>query len=474
MGASHGETHQASARVKLRRAITLTLMTLIVPGSAQLAAGDKRVGRIALRIWLTCLGVVLMLVVIAMLSRSTLFAIATNGSLLWFTRWALLALAAGWILLLIDAWRIGAPLEMERRHRLVMTGVNIALCAATGIVALFASHVVAVEHDFVSSVFASGESSEAEDGRYNVLLLGGDSGDGRVGMRPDSLTLASIDAETGRTVLIGLPRNLQKVPFPEGSVMAEEFPNGFDCDDCLLNGVNTWAEDHASLFKQKHPGIEATMGTVEEITGLKVNYYAMINMQGLVRLVNAVGGLRMNVTDRVAIGGGTSPITGYVEPGTRVLTGREVLWFSRSRTQSSDYARMGRQKCVMAAMTQQLNPRSILFNVKELSESGKEMLQTDIPLGDVSQFMDLALKMRNEKMSTISLVPPEVDTSDPDWKAIRAMVAEAVDESAGKAKKPKSKGAKKSTGSESTPSPGDDPQVTDKSHGNADDLAATC
>ena len=60
--------------------------------------------------------------------------------------------------------------------------------------------------------------------------------------------MASIDAETGRTVLIGLPRNLENFRFAEGSVMDEQFPDGFDCDGCYLNGVSTWAEDHTELY----------------------------------------------------------------------------------------------------------------------------------------------------------------------------------------------------------------------------------
>ena len=93
-----------------------------------------------------------------------------------------------------------------------------------------------------------------------MLLLGGDSGAGRWGLRPDSMTIASIDADSGRTVLIGLPRNMANFPFAEGSVMDEQFPDGFDCDGCYLNGVSTWAGDNTELFgKSKNPGIDATI-----------------------------------------------------------------------------------------------------------------------------------------------------------------------------------------------------------------------
>ena len=138
--------------------------------------------------------------------------------------------AIAWVALLLDAWRLGRPLQLRRKHRLWMTAVNGVLCFTTAGVMLFAAHLVAVQNGFIGTVFASDTVSGPESGRYNVLLLGGDSGPDRTGLRPDSLTVASIDAETGRTVLIGLPRNLEDVPFPKGSVMAKEFPRGFDCD----------------------------------------------------------------------------------------------------------------------------------------------------------------------------------------------------------------------------------------------------
>ena len=63
--------------------------------------------------------------------------------------------------------------------------------------------------------------------RLNVLLVGSDAGPDRRGTRTDTMMVASVDTRTGRTILFGLPRNLQRVPFPAGSPMAREFPQGF-------------------------------------------------------------------------------------------------------------------------------------------------------------------------------------------------------------------------------------------------------
>ena len=64
------------------------------------------------------------------------------------------------------------------------------------------------------------------------------------------MTVASIDAETGQTVLFGLPRNMTNFPFAKGSIMAKQFPHGFDCGDpCELNGLATWAGDHTGTLQ---------------------------------------------------------------------------------------------------------------------------------------------------------------------------------------------------------------------------------
>ena len=83
---------------------------------------------------------------------------------------------------------------------------------------------------------------------------------------------------------------------------------------------------------------------VEGATGLPVNYWALIDLHGFEALVDAVGGITLDVNRAVPIGGGSTPISGYIEAGAQQhLDGREALWFARSRADSSDYDRMARR-----------------------------------------------------------------------------------------------------------------------------------
>jgi LCP family protein required for cell wall assembly len=426
---------RAAQRVKFRRALSLIIFTLAMPGSAQLLMGNRRVGRIAVRIWLGFLTAGAVLGILALASRTAVFWLAANGPLLLVGRWILMAAALAWVALILDAWRLGAPLQLARKQRLWMTGLNSALCLGVGSVMFFAAHLVSVQSGVLDTVFVSNTVSGPKNGRYNVLLLGGDSGKGRDGLRPDSLTVASINAVSGKSVLIGLPRNLQDVPFPEDSVMAKHFPKGFTWGEGELNAVNTWATNHKDLFPEsdtRPAGVQATISAVEAITDLDINYYAMVNLKGFSSLVDAVGGVTINVKEKTAIGGIGSPIRGYIPAGKHKLNGEQTLWYARSRVANDDFSRMGRQKCVMSAMLHQLSPQKVLFNAQAIAESGTNLVTTDIPAKQLGSFMDLALKAKAQDISTVSLVPPVIYTGSPDYEKVRRIIRKAIDKADGK------------------------------------------
>jgi len=424
-------TAEESARVQFRRALVLLAMTVVLPGSAQVAAGDRRIGRIAIRVWLSLLAVTLLGLLVAFLSRSLFLSLVLDQRILFLGRWIVTIAAIGWVLLLLDAWRLGMPLRLPQRRRLVVTAVNGVLCFVVAGSLLFAANVLAAQNQLIGTVFASEDVADATDGRYNVLLLGGDSGSDREGMRPDSINVVSIDAESGRSVIVSLPRNLQKVPFPAGTVMREQFPDGFVSDDpdegYYLNGVSTWANDNADLFGDvADPGLLATTQAVEEITGLKISYHVSINMQGFAQLIDAVGGVTIDVKQRTPKSGITERARDWIEVGEQKLSGEDALWYARSRKDDNDFARMGRQKCVMNAMLGQLSPQKVLLNVQGIAESSAELLSTDIPASGLDTFAGLALEARTFPVSTVSIVPPAVDTTDPNFPNVRQMVSDAI------------------------------------------------
>jgi len=429
-----------SQGIAVRRGVVLVLMSLIVPGSAQVAAGNKKLGRVALSCWLTMIGLLVVLGVALLVAHGPVIGFLAGSIVLGVLAWAVVVIGLAWIALLVDAWRIANPGHMSWPGRIVSGVIAFALAVVLGTVSWGAHTVLNASAQFVGDVFVGGGSAQLEKGRLNVLLLGGDAGADRVGLRPDSITVASIDMQTGRTVLFGLPRNLQWAPFPADSPLHALYPDGYWCktQECLLNAIYTEATNHKKLFPGvKNPGVEATLGAVEEILGLKINYWAMIDLKGFQQLIDAVGGITLDIAYRVPIGSksGKKGVYGYIEPGKGVhLDGFHALWFARSREGADDYQRMVRQKCVMNAMVKQLNPTTVLTKFEKIAQAGKQVVATDLPSSEIGTMIDLAAKVKDLPMASVSFTPPLITPAKPDFPKIREIVQQAIDDSAAKDK----------------------------------------
>ncbi len=462
LGRGYQDRHLDSPRVRFRRALTLCLMTIIFPGSAQSAVGSKFVGRIAQFAWICLLGLGAFLAFTYFTDRATFLGYFTSSDKLALARMALVSLGVLWLLLFIDAWRLASTFMLPFRRAAIITIVNIGIIAGVAGSTTYASQLIKVSRDTVKTVFTATETSEPLKGRYNILMVGSDARKDRLGVRPDSLTVASIDTSTGRTVLVSLPRNLQNVPFSADSPMRKVYPYGYNCGTtCLLNAVHTAAQNRTDLYPNSdHPGLDATIDAVEGATNLKINYFVMVNLNGFKGLVNAVGGVTMDVKTRIAMfGRDDSYKQTYIEQGRQNLDGQEALWYARSRVAADDFTRMGRQKCLMAAMLDQLSPQKVLTNATKIAASGKELLSTNIPEVELGQFADLALKSRGEKIAVVSLVPPVVSTVNPNFPAIHAMIQTAIAKS------------EKASARSGTKKPKD---PTQRAANTTDDLAATC
>ena len=85
----------------------------------------------------------------------------------------------------------------------------------------------------------------------------------------------------------------------------------------------------------------------------------------------------------------------------------------------------------MSAMLQQVSPQVAVRNFEKIAKASSAMISTNLPAGEVDRFMALALKAKDQQVSTLSLVPPIINPADPDIKLIRAKVSDAVDRAEG-------------------------------------------
>ncbi|EFQ82662.1 cell envelope-like function transcriptional attenuator common domain protein [Aeromicrobium marinum DSM 15272] len=430
LGRGYGDTARDPASVRFRRALSVALLTVVAPGSAQVLLGSRTLGRVALTAWAGLLVTAVWAVWTYRADRARVLGWAADADLVLVLRVVVVVLAVAWLALFVDAWRLASPRRL-RWWRAGVVGVVYVTVSMLVVGATAATvQVMTVQRDVVTSVFVAEATSDPLQGRFNILLLGADSGADRAGLRPDSLTVVSIDADTGRIVLVGLPRNLQRVPFPDDSPLAEVFPRGYDCgEECLLNAVYTLGEDRPDLYPgDPEPGLTAMVEAVEGVTGLGISYHVVLNMEGFSSLVDAVGGVEVDVAAPIAKFGATNlDRTRFIPAGRQVLDGEDALWFARSRVQSDDFTRMARQKCLIAAMVEQLDPQTVLLNATAIGDSSKELLTTDLPASELGRFADLVLRSRDNPITTVSLVPPLVDVTDPDFEEIADTVAAAIE-----------------------------------------------
>ena len=287
------------------------------------------------------------------------------------------------------------------------------------------------------SIFSGTVVEPPIDGRYNILLLGGDAGPDRLGLRPDSISVVSIEASTGQATVIGIPRNLEYSPFSEGSPLYEPFPDGYDCgDDCLISYLYTYGEEHPDLYPDaeasgSNPGVEAMRDAAEGVLGLTLQYYVLIDMQGFSDLIDALGGITITVPEELPIGINGGPVVDTIEAGEQHMDGVTALWYARTRYNMTDYERMVRQRDVQEAVLAQFEPANVLTKFQAVAEAGAQVVSTDVPQAALGYFVDLASKTRALPVKSLELIPANgVEVEDPNFDDVRELVAGTLAEPA--------------------------------------------
>jgi LCP family protein required for cell wall assembly len=423
-----------------RRAWWLVGLNILMPGTAQVVAGNRRLGRVGLVSTWVLWALLLVGVALALFGRTVLVDVATNVIALTVLQVVLVYYLVLWIVLTIDTLRLARLVRASPGARPLVAGVAVvSLVLFGGVAGYGAFSVVGPTRDLLIGVFSGGDMAQPVDGKYNILLLGGDAGSSRVGLRPDSISVVSIDAATGATTIVGIPRNLQRVPFPEGSPLLGPFPNGYDCGvECLIDYLYTYGEEHPVLYPDavangSEPGIEAMRDAAAGVTGLTIQYYVLIDMGGFSDLINALGGVTIDVKQRLPIGGHYDEsgnlvgVTGWIRKGEQHMGGYKALWYARSRETTSDYDRMRRQREVQSAILQQFSPGNVLTKFQGVASAGGRIVKTDIPQGMLGGFAGLAEKARQYEVTSVELVPSSgVDVVVPDYDQIHAMVQDGL------------------------------------------------
>jgi LCP family protein required for cell wall assembly len=354
-----------------------------------------------------------------------------------------------WALVVVATYVLVRPRGMGPVRNAAGAFFVVLLCLAVAAPAVHSARLATVQADLVTDVFEGNETATAPRDvtmhdpwggrdRVSVLLLGGDGSVNRPGIRTDSVILMTMETRTGRTVMFSLPRNMMNAPFPEGSPLHDLYPDGFagegDPGAWMLNAVygQVPALHPGVLGDSDNEGADAVKQAVEGTLGIAVDYYMLVNLNGFQQIVDAMGGVTVNINEPVAIHGNSDagvPPVGYLQPGpNQRLDGYHALWFARGRWGSDDYERMLRQRCMVQAIIDEADPINLLRRYEGLVDAGKQIVRTDIPARLLPAFVDLALKVKDTNVRSVAFVSSdEFFPGDPDFTWVQQTVQRTLD-----------------------------------------------
>lgn len=442
----HAHPSSRSAGRPPGRSMALTWASAVLPGLAHWIAGRRRA---AVLIASTAVVLLVAMGVLALTtSRTELLRLAVRPGWLSVIIAVSLVVAVAWVILVTGSYRVLGPVRTTGAAQIAVIVGLAALSVLVAAPPVAVARYAYLQRDLVNDLFpdedpttglaagkgGAGASDEPFAGRnrITILLLASDAGPDRTGVRTDSMVAASIDTHTGDITLLSLPRNLQNVPMPPGP-LRDAWPTGLHGTQGLLNSVYERVTERPELLKgARDRGAEGIKQVTSYVLGIPIDYYAMVNLEGFNDFIDAMGGVTLTITERLPIGGlladGTRvrPV-GYLEPGTRKLSGEDAQWYARSRRDGTDYDRMLRQRCLIGAMVQQAGPTTVLRHFQELSSATKKLASTDIPRGVLPDLVSLGDKMHGgAAIRSVAFVPPVISTGDPDYAKIRRLAKAAI------------------------------------------------
>jgi polyisoprenyl-teichoic acid--peptidoglycan teichoic acid transferase len=206
-----------------------------------------------------------------------------------------------------------------------------------------------------------------------VLLLGLDhvlEGKRDVSHRADSILVASTDFTSKQIRLVSLPRDSWVPHYLNGELIREHDKLG-----------HTYIEG----------GVQCTEETVEQLLGVPIQYYVTINFVGFQKIIDAIGGIEIDVEKRMKYNDNWGDLHINLKKGPQLLNGEQAMGYARFRSDlTGDIGRMGRQQKVLRAMLEKMNSPAMLPKLPQLFEIFKQNVDTNMSM---DQLLALAQNM---------------------------------------------------------------------------------
>lgn len=223
---------------------------------------------------------------------------------------------------------------------------------------------------------AEKNKSQIVDHELLILLVGVDKNpdteDTGDFTRTDTIMLCKVNTETGNIDILSIPRDSR-------IKVREEFTKA----------------NHAHAYG----GIDLTLQSLRNFLGIDIDYYAEVNYDAVVSIVDALGGVDYNVPKGIhVVKGGDVDI----RPGQNHLNGNDVLWYLRTRHiyENGDLGRVGTQQEFVKAMVDEIVKKSSKQNLTTFIESYIKYVKTNVPMSLILDILTNISSLSSDRVST--------------------------------------------------------------------------
>lgn len=216
--------------------------------------------------------------------------------------------------------------------------------------------------------------------KKNIVVLGVDERDDDVG-RSDTLFVVMFDSKTKAASLLSVPRDTR----------------------VRIEGHGWDKINHAYAYG----GHKLTQKTVEELLGIKINNYVMVDFKGFEGLVDAIGGIDIDVEKDMYYHDTWDGFTVDLKKGRQHLDGKTAIQYVRFRDEEGDIGRIRRQQHFLMAVYDKITSADMLLHIPGLAKQLTSMVKTDMPLSDMIDIGKALHSMVKEKGLSMAMVPGE-------------------------------------------------------------------
>lgn len=390
-----------------KRAWWLVGLNLLVPGSAQVLAGNRRFGRFALGTTLLYWLLVVVGVVAVVIGGQALIPFVTIPVVLWALAIVFALYGVLWVICAIDTFRLSRLARVTAGSRVGVSVLAVVALVIAGGAAFAGSYTAGVTASILAKVASNTIDITGPDGKpvtvgpiigpVNILLVGDDSGDGNAAYGPRGESLNDV------TILIHLSpvsKSVTAVSIPRDLYVARP-----QCTSAtgVVSPAVAQARFNTAL---SHGGLNCVVASASALTGLPIQYAAQIEFDGVVAMSDAVGGVPVCLVTAI-----DDPYSGLsLTAGEHTLQGADALAFLRTRhglSTGSDLQRISNQQVFLSSLMRTIKSSQTLDNpvkVIALAQAAATNMKLSTELAQTSTMVSMALALRGIPLDRIAFV----------------------------------------------------------------------